>query len=308
MMLTVSFLPLVVLLTEQAQRVFAGPSDIAGRMPNETGWARTGFVAARTGLLREDERFYTLEYATTTVRPKRQAHRASKLAREPRFISFQTRDSSIEVEMNFAIPFMSIPVRKSMNGVMDSVLKGTPLVNVNIGAVAVAGVLTLGGALIGAAARTFSNGTQSFWPTMLTAGGWRQAGQRAAESEQQDKANSDGRRRSVEEEHFVWTLLGSLDRTMEQYDIDTVACVQRIVCWYVREATVAVAEGRASKLELAVEGLSRADWLDSLTISTAIQRAVQVGRQQTSCEKTFNNCAIASFVQQAVRLARKRKD
>uniref|UniRef100_A0A182FL26 Uncharacterized protein n=1 Tax=Anopheles albimanus TaxID=7167 RepID=A0A182FL26_ANOAL len=183
MMLTVSILPLVVLLSEQAPRVFAGPSAIAARMPNETGWARMGYGA----LLRQDERFYTMEYATTTVRPKRQAHRASKLAREPRFISFQTTDSSIDVELNFAIPFMSIPVQKSMTGLMDSVLKGTPLVNVNIGAVAVAGVLTLGGALIGAAARTFSNGTQSFWPMMLTAGGWRQAGQRAAESEQQDK-------------------------------------------------------------------------------------------------------------------------
>ncbi|XP_049535563.1 uncharacterized protein LOC125951077 [Anopheles darlingi] len=118
-MLTVSILPLVVLLSEQAPRAFAGPSDIAGRMANETGWTRTGYGA----LLREDERFYTLEYATTTVRPKRQAHRTSKLAREPRFISFQTTDSSIDVELNFAIPFMSIPVQKSMNGLVDSVLK-----------------------------------------------------------------------------------------------------------------------------------------------------------------------------------------
>lgn len=32
------------------------------------------------------------------------------LNREPRFISFQTKDDNIEVEIDFAIPFLSIPV------------------------------------------------------------------------------------------------------------------------------------------------------------------------------------------------------
>lgn len=40
--------------------------------------------------------------------------------REPRFISFQTKDDNIEVEIDFAIPFLSIPVRRSLSGAMGT--------------------------------------------------------------------------------------------------------------------------------------------------------------------------------------------
>uniref|UniRef100_A0A182HT75 Uncharacterized protein n=1 Tax=Anopheles arabiensis TaxID=7173 RepID=A0A182HT75_ANOAR len=195
-MLTVSILALAVLLLEQ------GPKALGGPAPNDTAggqqhWGRVYGPAA----LSEEDRFYTLDYsAGTTVRPRARASKTSSSGwrREPRFISFETKDNSIEVEIDFAIPFLSIPVQKSASGVMSSVLKvsiasdsssrrpsgssrpsataarpagcdrtltsypcrsGTPLLNVNLGAVAVAGALTVGGALIGAAARTFTNGT-----------------------------------------------------------------------------------------------------------------------------------------------------
>lgn len=40
--------------------------------------------------------------------------------REPRFISFQTKDDNIEVEIDFAIPFLSIPVKRSLSGAMGT--------------------------------------------------------------------------------------------------------------------------------------------------------------------------------------------
>lgn len=43
--------------------------------------------------------------------------------REPRFISFQTKDDHIDVEIDFAIPFLTIPVKKSIDGMMSSVMK-----------------------------------------------------------------------------------------------------------------------------------------------------------------------------------------
>ncbi|KFB44140.1 hypothetical protein ZHAS_00011977 [Anopheles sinensis] len=162
MMFTVSILPLVVLLSERAPWAFCSPtSDGNGVSSNDT--ARTSGVWFRPygALVEEDQRFYTLDDGSpraTTLRPRaRSPKRSAKLRREPRFISFETKDNSIEVEIDFAIPFLSIPIQKSMNGVMSSVLKGTPLLNVNLGAVVLAGVLTAGGALVGAAARTFSN-------------------------------------------------------------------------------------------------------------------------------------------------------
>uniref|UniRef100_A0A182PXT4 DUF4781 domain-containing protein n=1 Tax=Anopheles epiroticus TaxID=199890 RepID=A0A182PXT4_9DIPT len=293
-MLTVSVLALAVLLSEQGPRAFCGPAG-NDSTASQQHWSRLYGPAAAIGLSEED-RFYTLDYSQSTQRPRSRASKTSSgWRREPRFISFETKDNSIEVEIDFAIPFLSIPVQKSVNGVMSSVLKGTPLLNVNLGAVAVAGALTVGGALVGAVARTFSNSSTTStlpWSSLLSLGG-----PRRAEISQ----------RSAEDGNVLWTLLDALDRTMEDYDIDTVACAQRTICWYVKEANVAVAEGRATSIDTVVEGLSRADWLGGFITGTSIEQAIQAGRERkTSCEKLFPDCAISSFVEHIVRMARRR--
>uniref|UniRef100_A0A182MS80 Uncharacterized protein n=1 Tax=Anopheles culicifacies TaxID=139723 RepID=A0A182MS80_9DIPT len=181
MLLTVSILTLAVLLSKQAPNVFCGPTT-ANDTTAGNHWGRVYGPA----VLSEDERFYTLDYSHTTLRPRARASK-SGWRREPRFISFETKDNSIEVEVNFAIPFLSIPIQKSMNGVMSSVLKGTPLLNVNLGAVAVAGVLTVGGALVGAAVRSFSNSSTALpWSSLLSLDGLRQSPGRT-ESEPRQK-------------------------------------------------------------------------------------------------------------------------
>lgn len=48
-------------------------------------------------------------------------HYRSDSRREPRFISFQTKDDDIHVEIDFAIPFLSIPVRRSLSGAMGTI-------------------------------------------------------------------------------------------------------------------------------------------------------------------------------------------
>jgi len=49
-----------------------------------------------------------------------QHYRSDTKRREPRFISFQTKDDNIEVEIDFAIPFLSIPVKRSLTGAMGT--------------------------------------------------------------------------------------------------------------------------------------------------------------------------------------------
>uniref|UniRef100_A0A182KBH7 Protein amnionless n=1 Tax=Anopheles christyi TaxID=43041 RepID=A0A182KBH7_9DIPT len=199
-MLTVSILALAVLLSDP--KALCGPAtNDSSTGQQQPHWGR---VYGGPTALSEEDRFYTLDYTHTTVRPRARASRTSTgWRREPRFISFETKDNSIEVEIDFAIPFLSIPVQKSMNGVMSSVLKvsialdnssrrrsdstrpsGTPLLNVNLGAVAVAGALTVGGALIGAIARSFPNSTSNSstttsWPSLLSLGGPRSAESKA---------------------------------------------------------------------------------------------------------------------------------
>lgn len=49
-----------------------------------------------------------------------QHYRSDNRRREPRFISFQTKDENIEVEIDFAIPFLSIPVKRSLSGALGT--------------------------------------------------------------------------------------------------------------------------------------------------------------------------------------------
>ena len=49
-----------------------------------------------------------------------QSYRSDSKRREPRFISFQTKEDNIEVEIDFAIPFLSIPVKRSLSGAMGT--------------------------------------------------------------------------------------------------------------------------------------------------------------------------------------------
>lgn len=49
-----------------------------------------------------------------------QHYSSEKPRREPRFISFQTKDDNIEVEIDFAIPFLSIPVKRSLSGAIGT--------------------------------------------------------------------------------------------------------------------------------------------------------------------------------------------
>ncbi|KAG5669734.1 hypothetical protein PVAND_000028 [Polypedilum vanderplanki] len=82
--------------------------------------------------------------------------------REPRFVSFQTKDDNIEVEIDFAIPFLSIPVKRSLSGAMgtlQNVISGIPMANVNVGAVLLTGIVIIGGTMIGGIGRLLNGGS-----------------------------------------------------------------------------------------------------------------------------------------------------
>ncbi|EDS31623.1 conserved hypothetical protein [Culex quinquefasciatus] len=198
--------------------------------------------------------------------------------REPKFISFQTKDNNIEVEIDFAIPFLTIPVKKSVDGMMSSVMKGTSLININVGAVALAGVLAVGGALIGGVAKLFRD------KELLTPLG--PLNVRRTESMPTPSKTE----RDADEENALWNLLRVVDRSLQRYDIDSTACTQRTVCWYVKEAAINVAERRASRMDTVLDGLAGADWALSFATGTAIEDAIRAGRRRVNCEQAFPAC------------------
>ncbi|XP_055589438.1 uncharacterized protein LOC129741714 [Uranotaenia lowii] len=219
-------------------------------------------------------------------------------AREPKFISFQTKDNNIEVEIDFAIPFLTIPVKRSIDGVMSSVLQGTPLINVNLGALILAGVLTLGGALVGAVAKLFRD--HSFMTPLGPMGIMRSdmdTGSGAASSSDEDK----------EKFAMLSTLLEAVDKSLQKYDIDSTACTQRAICWYVKEAMNNVSAKRASRMDMVLNGLSSADWAMKFTKGTAVEDAIQVGRKNLNCGQAFPGCTVGPETVQRIMMQNSKK-
>lgn len=47
-------------------------------------------------------------------------YRSDDLVRKPRFISLNSKDDNIDVELDFAVPFLTIPVKKALDTAMGS--------------------------------------------------------------------------------------------------------------------------------------------------------------------------------------------
>nr|XP_019541955.2 uncharacterized protein LOC109412795 isoform X2 [Aedes albopictus] len=207
------------------------------------------------------------------IRSARRSHN-----REPKFISFTTKNDNIEVEIDFAIPFLTIPVKDSVDGVMGSIMKGVPALNVNVGAVILAGVLAIAGAVLGVVVRLFKG--EGMMNPMAALGLMQQ------QSEKKERASDHP------DPSTLWTLMEAVDKSLQKFNIDSTACSQRAVCWYVKEAMNNVVERRASRLETVINGLSEAEWALKFTTGTAIEDAIRTGRRNLNCGQAYPSCRI----------------
>ena len=54
-----------------------------------------------------------------------------------------------------------------------------------------------------------------------------------------------------------FNILEEIDKALLKYDLDTTACAQRAICWYVKESTTNIEENQASSFDHLVNVLSR---------------------------------------------------
>lgn len=80
------------------------------------------------------------------------------------------------------------------------------------------------------------------------------------------------------------------DRSLQKYDIDTTACTQRIICWYVKDSAINVAENSATTVNKIINGITSASWALEYTDGTAINDAIAVGKALKNCERTYPSC------------------
>lgn len=75
-------------------------------------------------------------------------YRSDTRKREPQFLGFDIQDDNIEIDMEIAVPFLSVPKKGGVG-------KSNNLANINVAAVILAAFVALGGTLLGGAARFF---------------------------------------------------------------------------------------------------------------------------------------------------------
>jgi len=56
---------------------------------------------------------------------------------------------------------------------------------------------------------------------------------------------------------MMWEILYVIEKSLMKYDIDSIACTQRIICWYTKNASINVADGNANNMEKIIDGLAK---------------------------------------------------
>lgn len=121
------------------------------------------------------------------------------------------------------------------------------------------------------------------------------------ETERQERAGTT-------DPNHLWTLMEAVDKSLQKFNIDSTACTQRAVCWYVKEAMNNVNERRASRMDTVINGLSEAEWALKFTTGTAIEDAIRTGRRNVNCGQAYPSCRIkADTVRRILKHSKSRK-
>jgi hypothetical protein len=195
-------------------------------------------------------------------------YRSDIRKREPQFISFDINDENIEIDMEIAVPFLSVPSGKSLT-------KRKNFANVNVAAVILAGniilsflisvfycikcssfffyhnnkiemtaaMVAIGGTVLGGAAR-FIRGENFF-----NGQPWFRTGNKKTKQKRDIREiNSSGH------EAFVWNILNNIDEALLEIDVDVTECAQRFVCWHVKNSLLNMQENRANNVDKFIIG------------------------------------------------------
>lgn len=83
----------------------------------------------------------------------RQPYKGDYGQREPRFVGFAIQDDSIEIDMEIAVPFLSVPKKRGVG------TRSQNFANINVAAIILAGFVAAAGTFFGGAARFFNGGS-----------------------------------------------------------------------------------------------------------------------------------------------------
>ncbi|XP_026837691.1 uncharacterized protein LOC113564492 [Drosophila erecta] len=175
--------------------------------------------------------------------------------REGRGFHFHASGEDVSVEMEFIVPFVKVPVKRSMNLARNAVQN---LLNLRTGALVNTAVVVAAGAVIAGVVRLL------IAPLVITSVG-NGYGYKSAPDR--------GMRR----------LTDVVESQLEEHNIDMSVCVQRMICQYLQQN---LSSGYARALNV----LTSSSWLHSVVDGTAVFHAIQSARSSRSCTHTYRSC------------------
>ncbi|CRL07415.1 CLUMA_CG020388, isoform A [Clunio marinus] len=211
--------------------------------------------------------------------------------REPKFISFQTVDDNIEIELDYSIPFLSIPVRQSIDTVLGAVKltqssQNFPLGNLNIGVVIFFVISVFAVAIFGGTTTLKENvGEDGANPDISIFPKFPWLPYYGHKSR---KGNDDA------ENHSSWQILNQIDQTLHRYGVDTASCVKRATCWQVKESLSNIYDKNATSFDYIITDLASSTMIQQFISSTSWNDAIIAARKDADCMSTFPNCVLSS--------------
>ncbi|KAH8247142.1 hypothetical protein KR032_011119 [Drosophila birchii] len=175
--------------------------------------------------------------------------------REGRGFHFHASGEDVSVELEFIVPFLKVPVKRSMNLARDAVQN---LLNLRTGAILNTAVVVAAGAVIAAVVRLL------LAPLVITSLG-------------------NGYGYKSDTGRGMRRLTDVVESQLEEHNIDMTVCVQQLICQYLQRN---LSSGYARVLN----ALASSTWLPPSFHGTAVFQAIQSSRSSRSCSHSYRSC------------------
>ncbi|KAF5297080.1 hypothetical protein FQA39_LY02660 [Lamprigera yunnana] len=188
-------------------------------------------------------------------------HQNSFQTKQNRLLQFHTdTEGEISIEMQFGVPFITIPVNKAMDATKGAIAK------INVAALVVSAVIAImSGFILPAIVKLLSN-----------------------------KYRHPGFSRDIKSESMdVWRILMMMDQTLIENNLDTTSCMQRFVCWAIQTSVNKIPNGQEKNVNELIDGLLMTDFVSKIVDGTPIQSAIRNGLNGTTCERKYEACKIS---------------
>lgn len=90
----------------------------------------------------------------------------------------------------------------------------------------------------------------------------------------------------------IWRFMTSIDKTLTDHNIDSTSCVQRAICWTVKDSNKRLVMGKATSTDKIVDGLATNSWINKLVDGSVFQAAIDSGLRGDNCSEEYKQCTI----------------